>query len=32
MADWVNKGELDSNKEEFFIRANPKIFKQVEEG
>ena len=26
MASWVSKGELKDPKQEFFIRANPKVF------
>lgn len=26
MANWVSKGELKDQKQEFFIKANPKVF------
>ncbi|CDW85435.1 gamma-tubulin complex component 5 [Stylonychia lemnae] len=33
MADWVDKGELKDPKQEFFIKANPKVFvNQMEQG
>lgn len=26
LSEWVNKGELNDPKQEFFIKANPKVF------
>ena len=28
MVDWINRGELDLKREEFFIKANPKVFER----
>jgi hypothetical protein len=27
LSDWVSRGELNDTKNEFFIKANPKVFK-----
>jgi hypothetical protein len=26
LSDWVTRGELNDPKQEFFIKANPKVF------